>query len=163
MSKMTIRRKRARRAVRERERHPICPACGQPGRLAYGSEVYPHRADLRAKPFWVCDADKTRVGCHPGTTVALGTMATPALRAACSRAHEAVDPIWLGQFDHNVSRHGQTISRQVARRRVYSFMAATLGVERDACHIGMFDEKMCRRVVETMRHISFEDVIAAGF
>ena len=163
MSKMTTRRKRARRAVRERERHPICPACGQPGRLAYGSEVYPHRADLRAKPFWVCDADDTRVGCHPGTTVALGTMATPALRQARSRAHDAVDPIWLAQTDRSMNRHGQRIVRQVARQRVYSFMAARLGVTRDACHIGMFDEAMCRRVVEAMRHVSFEDVIAAGF
>jgi hypothetical protein len=66
-------------------------------RLTDGREVYPHRADLAALPFWRCDACGNHVGCHHKTrnrTRPLGNIPTPALRAARQHIHAILDPLW---------------------------------------------------------------------
>lgn len=69
--------------------------CGTPAALATGADVYPHRADLHSKRFWVCPScPDSYVGCHPGTTEALGTPANAETRRARGLAHQHFDRIW---------------------------------------------------------------------
>jgi hypothetical protein len=85
-----------------------CCGCGVPvsARLTDGRELYPHRPDLSAVPFWRCDECGNWVGCHHRSrdrTRPLGTIPTPALRAARRRVHDAVDPLWRsGRYDRAV-------------------------------------------------------------
>lgn len=116
---------------------PVCRDCKAPGRLTSGREVFPKRPDLAHKGFWVCDGCKARVGCHPGTSVALGEMATEALRRARTAAHDSFDPLWR--------------SGRMTRSAAYAWLAEAVGVPADRAHIGMFDAEKCQRVVEQVR------------
>lgn len=100
-----------------------CGHCGQPAALVTGEQVYPHRRDLWHKPFWQCVPCKAHVGCHPGTTHPLGSVADAELRRWRSRAHEAFDPLWK----EGAMRRGQA----------YAWLAKTLGVS--VIHVGESD------------------------
>jgi len=64
---------------------------------AAGSEIYPHRADLRSLPFWKCATCGNFVGCHHKTkkrTEPLGCIPTQELKEARKKLHALIDPIW---------------------------------------------------------------------
>ena len=66
-------------------------------RLTDGREVYPHRSDLFALPFWKCDVCGNVVGCHHKTrdrTRPLGVIPTPEISRARKLIHSKLDPIW---------------------------------------------------------------------
>lgn len=76
-----------------------CCACSRDikARLTDGAEVYPHREDLAALPFWMCDSCGNYVGCHHKTknkTRPLGVIATPEIKKARQHIHAVLDPIW---------------------------------------------------------------------
>lgn len=110
-----------------------CPYCQKPAALVGGAKVYPHRPDLAEKRFYACFPCGAWVGCHPGTENALGRLANAELRAAKQAAHAAFDPIWTGG--------------RWRRQDAYEWLAEQLGIDRAACHIGMFDVDQCRAVV----------------
>jgi|AntDeeMinimDraft_6_1070357.scaffolds.fasta_scaffold00531_18 hypothetical protein len=112
---------------------PICPYCNKKSQKVSGDHVYPHRADLHYKVFYVCDDCDARVGCHPGTDKPLGRLADADLRKAKQLAHGAFDPLWR---DLKLFKN---------RKRAYSWLANKLGIESGKCHIGMFNEELCRR------------------
>lgn len=118
------------------KRPPDCPYCQQEAKLVGGDVIYPHRADLYRKKFWMCAPCKAYVGCHPTTEEPLGRLADAELRKAKIEAHAAFDPLWM----HTFSR--------MSRGEAYAWLAAQLGVSKNECHIGMFDVDTCRRVVE---------------
>jgi hypothetical protein len=70
---------------------PICPKCRTPARLTRGAEVYPHRLDLREKPFWLCDGCGAFCGCHPNTTRSLGSPADAETRNLPQQAASEYD------------------------------------------------------------------------
>lgn len=82
------------------ERREIwCCACGRASdcRLTDGREIYPHRPDLAALPFWKCIVCGNHVGCHHKTTdrtKPLGTIPGPEMRNARRHIHARLDPIW---------------------------------------------------------------------
>jgi hypothetical protein len=117
-----------------------CGVCYRRARLVGGEVIYPHRPDLFHKRFWLCDHPShplAYVGCHPGTENALGSPADTETRKARSAAHAAFDPLWKG--------------KAMGRWEAYKWLAATLGIHPDACHIGMMSADMARRVVEAVR------------
>lgn len=124
-----------------------CSYCGDPARLVFGTEIYPHRADLWMKLFWHCAPCGAWVGCHQGTDTPLGRLANAELRGAKQRAHAAFDPLW----QRKQLRDG--CSKNAARGAGYAWLAKQLGVEPKDCHIGMFDVQQCLRVVEVCRSI----------
>jgi len=66
-------------------------------RLTDGAEIYPHRKDLKALPFWKCDKCGNYVGCHHKTknrTQPLGCIPTPEIKKARQHIHALLDPIW---------------------------------------------------------------------
>ncbi|MGI9499731.1 MAG: zinc-finger-containing protein [Geminicoccaceae bacterium] len=111
-----------------------CLHCGGACRLTDGAEVYPHRPDLHDKPIFVCDHCDARVGCHPGTTRALGFACDAKTRNACMLLHDRMlDPLWKEEAD-----------RKTDRRAAYKFLAKALGIEAHDCHTGMFTLERCR-------------------
>lgn len=99
--------------------------------MVTGAIVYPHRADLRGKRFYLCAPCNAWVGCHPGTFAPLGRLANDELRKAKMRAHAAFDPLW----------------REGCRAVAYSLLAEALELTPAQCHIGYFDAAPCDRVV----------------
>lgn len=91
--------------------------CNVNARLTDGAEIYPHRNDLAALPFWRCDTCKNFVGCHHKTknrTAPLGVIATPAIKNARQHIHKILDPIW--QNGH------------AKRGKVYAMVSKKIGV-----------------------------------
>jgi len=111
----------------------VWPYCKGRALLVGGLKIYPHRQDLKDKKFYLCGPCNAYVGCHPGTTNALGRLANAELREAKMAAHAAFDPIWK--------------TGQKKRGGAYAWLCDQLGIEKKDCHIGMFDVEMCKRVV----------------
>ena len=134
-----------------------CLHCSGECRLTDGAEVYPHRDDLHHKHFYVCDACKARVGCHPDTTDPLGYAADEPTCNARSQLHDLkLDPIWKSQPDKPVQK--------ATRRRVYKFLAFALGIDPKDCHTGMFTIERCRAAWKALKGVtaqSLEDWCAA--
>lgn len=97
-----------------------CCACGGNvnARLTDGSEIYPHRPDLYALPFWRCDNCRNFVGCHHKTqqrTRPLGCIPTQEMKGVRMRIHALIDPLWK--------------SGAISRRAIYSVLTEVLGRE----------------------------------
>lgn len=121
---------------------PVCDYCQTMSELVSGTDIYPHRPDLKDKRIYRCEPCGAWVGCHPGTLNPLGRLANAELRAAKQRAHAAFDPLWRAKME----REG--IKQKEARNRAYQWLAAELEIPAPDCHIGMFDVATCERVVE---------------
>lgn len=108
---------------------PTCPACGQSARLVPASTVY--GGSLPDRYLWLCDctAGLYYVGCHPGTTDPLGTLADRGLRNLRRIVHDWLDPIW---------KQGR-----VPRSVVYAWLARQMGIDRETCHVAHFDRAEC--------------------
>jgi len=111
-----------------------CDYCGEPAKLVTGKEIYPHRKDLYSKKIYSCSDCGAYVGCHDGTEKPLGRLANKQLRYWKMRSHAAFDPKWR--------------TKHMTRGAAYRWLAKKLGIHWKACHIGMFDVDMCKRVVE---------------
>lgn len=109
-----------------------CPYCGAEAQLVTGREVYPHRPDLFAKPFWACMPCGAWTGCHPGTTKRMGRLANKATRQLKMAAHAAFDPIWKG--------------KTMSRTKAYAWLREQTGLSERDCHIGWMDDDNLRKV-----------------
>ena len=140
---MAARHRQAKKTAQGRPKTSVrCQECARPAGLVTGQVVYPGRPDLHAKTYWRCCACGAYVGCHPGTELPLGTPCGPITRAARSEAHAAFDPLWRAKM----ARDG--VQKHVARGAAYRWLAAELGIDPGACHIGMMDAATAKRVVE---------------
>lgn len=123
-----------------------CAYCDEPTVLVDGRTLYPYLGDnLLDKRFFLCRPCDAWVGCHPGTTTALGRTAKADLRRAKSEAHAAFDPLWQSDALRNGTSKG------FARRAAYDWLASALGMTREDCHIGMMDVATCYRVISLVR------------
>lgn len=98
-------------------------------RLTDGSEIYPHRKDLRSLPFWKCDACGNYVGCHHKTknrTRPLGCIPTPELKNARKHIHVLLDPIWK--------------SGKMDRKEIYAEISTRIGREFHTAHIRTIED-----------------------
>ena len=78
-----------------------------------------------------CDA---RVGCHPGTIIALGTLANKELRRWRSLAHRKFDPLWqVGVFS--------------SRQSAYKWLSKAMKLPLGRTHVAMFDIRQCQRAI----------------
>lgn len=132
-------------------------------RLTDGCEIYPHRRDLFAKNFYKCDACSGYVGCHPGTTNALGTPANAELRNARSLLHERmIDPLWQTadqSVDYKPEDEAARLTiRRAARSRVYAYLAFRMKLTRDQTHTGMFTIEQCREAWRCLQGITYPEI-----
>lgn len=112
----------------------LCPYCGAHTELVGGREIYPYRSDLYEKKYYRCKPCGAYVGCHAGTIKPLGRLANAELRKAKMAAHAAFDPIWKTC----IMKCGSA----------YAWLSDKLGINKENCHIGMFNVELCERVVE---------------
>jgi len=115
---------------------PACPYCNARSRLLSGDELYGrHIPAYGARWFWRCTGGcDAHVGCHPGTTDALGGLADKELRTIRSQVHKAFDPIWR--------------SGAMRRNEAYAWLANAMNIPVEACHVGMFDVAQCELALE---------------
>lgn len=112
-----------------------CPYCGSPARLASPKEVYKHYN--KKGNVWVCSnypKCDAYVGCHPNTDIPLGRLANSKLRELKKEAHKQFDPLWK--------------SGLMTRNEAYEWLAYMLHITESECHIGMFDEATCNKVIK---------------
>lgn len=86
--------------------------------LVHGSEVYPHRKDLREVPFWECPSCNGKVGCHHKSmqpSRPLGIIPSPEIAEVRGRIHAVLDPLYRQKF--------------TSRKDLYKRMAAKLGIK----------------------------------
>lgn len=108
----------------------VCPYCGRPAQLVDDREIYGRSYGGKC---YVCRPCGAWVGCHKGSSRALGRLADANLRRLKLEAHEAFDPIW---------REGH-----ISRTQAYDLMSSFFHLPPEQTHIGMFDEQMCREVI----------------
>lgn len=122
---------------------PRCPYCGRGARCWRDSSLLHNGKNFG--PVWVCSgypACDAYVGCHAGTARPLGRLANADLRGLRRIAHSAIDPFW-----QNDTLRDPTLSPEEARETTYAWLAKRLGIHRTDCHIGLFDEDLCRRTI----------------
>lgn len=124
-----------------------CPYCKSPAKLVTGAVIYPHRPALHANHFHQCAPCDAWVGCHPGSTAALGTLANKPLRLARKNAHAVFDPIWRTRV------HFEGVSRSTARQQAYEWLAETLKMEPARCHIALMGIEDCLRVIDVCQRL----------
>lgn len=129
-----------------------CDYCGQQAEFSLTSAHLYH--GFNYGPVWQCLPCQAWVGCHPDDRP-LGRLANKALRMAKQAAHAAFDPLVAGK----IKRDG--CSKKQGRNAGYKWLAEQLGLTRETCHIGMFDEAMCSRVIEVCTNRSGEKDKAA--
>lgn len=113
-----------------------CDYCQKTAQLITGKDLYPHRFELYHLKFWACLPCLAWVGCHENSknNAPLGRLANAELRKLKMAAHEMFDPLWR--------------NRGMRRKEAYQFLAKKLGIPFNDCHIGMFNEEMCKKVIE---------------
>lgn len=116
--------------------NPYCESCEEYSELVGGDYIYPHRKDLYSLQFYYCKCCGAYVGCHKGTTKPLGILANKQLRASKSKAHACFDPLWR--------------SGEMTRKEAYTWLSEQLNINKDDCHIGMFNEEQCEAVVQVV-------------
>ena len=118
------------------EKEIYCCGCGEEvkARLTNGAEIYQHRADLHALPFWKCDACGNYVGCHHKTkdpTRPLGNIPTGEIRKARGYIHAILDPMW----QHTPREH-----RKRMRTEIYAKLSEKMGREYHTADIRTIEE-----------------------
>ena len=118
----------------------ICPYCGQPAVKMSSTVVYGAGRDYG--PIWACIPCQAWVGCNKMTGAPLGRLADAGLRKWKQKAHAAFDPLWDRLM--KTLQGGKTKCRESA----YHWLADKMLLPREECHIGMFDEVRCLKVIE---------------
>jgi ssDNA-binding Zn-finger/Zn-ribbon topoisomerase 1 len=91
--------------------------------MAYVCENYPD-----------CDA---YVGCHPGSSKPLGTLADAELRRWRNKTHAELDPLWKGPL------------RKMSRNKAYELGAKLLNVKE--FHVGWCELEDCKTLVSKLQ------------
>jgi hypothetical protein len=107
-----------------------CPGCNCKTELIDSIVIYKVRSYGMV---YRCPKCFAYVGCHKGTTVALGRVANKELREAKKEAHKYFDMIWQ---NGNLSR-GES----------YKWLSDHLDIPIEKTHIGMFDIKQCKDAI----------------
>lgn len=126
----------------------LCPYCGAKVVIKDISFVYHKDKTLRkvkGEKVWVCSnypKCDSYVKCHNGTDIPMGRLSNARLRSLKMEAHKQFDVIWKSGF--------------TSRENAYIWLAEKLGISLHDCHIGMFDIKMCQRVIHICKELDNE-------
>jgi zinc-finger-containing domain len=119
-----------------------CPFCRSSVSLIDSAQVFGCSYGF----IYLCDAYPNcdaRVRCHPGTIIALGTLANKELRKWRSLAHRKFDPLW---------QSGVFPSRQIA----YKWLSKAMRLPLEKTHVAMFDIRQCQRAIALVLKFSQE-------
>jgi len=116
-----------------------CPYCSCAAELVDSGLVYKRSYGY----IWICRPCGAWVGVHKNSRkhAPLGTLANAELRRARGMAHEAFDPLWKRAVEGGEPK-------STARSALYARLADELGIDKEQCHIAMFDLRTCVSVIE---------------
>lgn len=106
----------------------LCPYCKVPTKFMGG--------------YYECPKCLAQVECHPGTTAAMGFVASAPLRKLRHQVHEAMDVLWR--------------ENKLKREEVYRQLRQKLGLTKAACHVAKFDERQCKKAIKAIAEIKKE-------
>lgn len=117
-----------------------CPYCGGQATLQSSKRIY-KRYDhgeiyICENHGRLCDA---YVFCHKGDNLPLGTLANRTTQIARSEAHSKVDRLWR---DNGWNRGD-----------AYKMLSDLMGLKREECHIGLFNEEQCYHAIKCVELI----------
>lgn len=92
------------------------------------------------------------IGCHPGTTKPLGSLADKPLRMARQDAHAAFDRLWKAKMRRD------KVPKPTARRAAYKWLGEQMGLPKAKCHIAMMNITQCRHVVAICKPYHAENI-----
>ena len=126
--------------------HIRCLECGSEALLVDSSVVYGRSyGDIFVcSRYPECDS---YVGTHKKSGKPLGYPAGPKTRALRKKCHELFDPLWRQNKIYKIWP-GKT--RGGTRRKAYIWLAKRLKIPEKDCHIGLFDEKMCKKALNIL-------------
>ena len=118
--------------------HVICRYCGGVIRLVDAEKIYGDKAAKRlglvGEKIYQCQNCNARVGCHKGTTRALGNVANEALRLKRIETHHVFDAFWKAQH--------------MTRTGAYKWLSQQLHIPAKQTHIGGFEMDQCQQVID---------------
>ena len=120
----------------------VCPYCGAELNIENSNIVYKNRK--RGNKVLICSnfpECKTWVNCDEHDKP-LGTVANGKLRFLRQKAHESLNELLK--------------TGAVKRRNIYKMISKEFHINMSECHIGMFDESMCRNVIEFSNRLTKE-------
>ena len=124
----------------------ICRYCGGVIRLIPAKAVYgesTERLSMTHEHIYQCQNCNARVGCHKGTTRALGNVANEVLRLKRIEAHRTFDALWK--------------SGRMTRTEAYRWLAEAMGLRPDRAHIGGFKMDQCQKAIELCSKMAHEE------
>ena len=117
-----------------------CDYCGKRAEYVDSAEVYGGRSHGM---IYLCRDCGAYTGVDRCTARPLGRLANAELRHWKVEAHKAFDPLW---------KYGR-----MRRSEAYIWLAVKMGIPVKRAHIGMFNIKQCKQVVEICVKRSRED------
>lgn len=118
----------------------VCPYCGSKTELVDSSIIYGKSYGM----IYICKSCKAYVGVHNGTNNALGRLANKELREARKEAHFYFDQISKTGLINQIWR--EYIPNLSNRNKAYLWLSIQMNIDKEICHIGMFDIEQCRFV-----------------
>lgn len=110
-----------------------CPYCNskvlykETSIIVYGRDFGPI---YHCSKYPKCDA---YVGCHKQTDIPFGQLANRQLRLWRRNAHLHFDVLWKNKI--------------MKRKEAYRWLSKQLKINYNDCHIGLFDIKLCKKVI----------------
>ena len=106
--------------------------------LVQGYDIYgKYDKSYSYKYFYFCKNCDAYVGCHPNSKKPLGSLADRNLRNIRHEAHDFFDKLWQDKY--------------FTRSQAYKWLAKKLNISTKKCHIGMFDENLCKKTIDFSR------------
>lgn len=122
----------------------VCPYCGSETEYVDSKIVYGRSYGM----IYRCQPCEAYVGVHDGTDRAKGRLADRELRKLKIRVHKEFDELWMDKRFIGVVKE--------ARKQAYQLLALRLGIPEKYCHIGMFDDQMCKKAIKEIKKIKSE-------
>ena len=129
--------------------HPRrCNICG--GEVIFTSNAKIYGREYGSGKCYLCTRCGAYVGTHePRPTEALGILADEKMRALKMEAHDLFDQLWLNKKD-----------RRSARQQAYAWLADQMGISREMCHFGYFDNAQLKTAISILKEVLNEtDII----
>lgn len=114
----------------------ICKKCNKKAELVTGKYIHPFNNRYKHNNYYICKVCGDYVGCHKGTTKALGALANKELRKKRVQVHQEFDLLW---------------NTTTTRKQAYINFAKKLNISLSECHIAMFDDETCDRALRILK------------